>query len=422
MDLSGLSRPRHQWWRFPIVVALLSVACDSAAPPTPTFTVRDSAGVQIVESTAPAWAPGDAWTVGAEPAVHIGVIEGSEEYQFTIIGGVWRVPDGGFVVADTRSAEVRFFDADGMFRGSFGRQGDGPGEFRRLIAAYPYRGDSIAVWDGRRLSVFDHGGQLGRTLTPSLTRPFPPRGDGGPMVLTGSGLQGLFPDGALLASPGMIVRITPTPGLRIPQETTLMRYSAEGDSLQSVGPFPEPELVMPAISVLGGVRLGSPFTRRVVYFPGSLGLYVGASKDLEVQRFGSDGVLDFVIRASHRSLVLTEEHRDMFKDSERERLAESASPEELERALASVEFPETVPPYSQLLVDSEDHLWVRDYKIRGTSGPEVWGVFSPEGQLLGTLETPERLQVRQIGVDFILGIWTDELDVRYVRMYTLERG
>lgn len=242
------------------------------------------------------------------------------------------------------------------------------------------------------------------------------------MVLAGSGLMGLFPDGTLLASPGMVIQITPTPGLRIPQETTLIRYSAEGDSLHSVGPFPEPELVMPDISVLGGVRLGSPFTRRVVYFPGSQGLYVGASEDLEIQRFGSDGVLDLVIRAAHRSLVLTQEDREMLENYERGRLAESASAEELERALAALEYPETVPPYSQLLVDSEDHLWVRDYKSRGTSGPEVWSVFSPEGQLLGTLETPERLQVRQIGVDFVLGIWTDELDVRYVRMYTLERG
>ena len=242
------------------------------------------------------------------------------------------------------------------------------------------------------------------------------------MVLTGSGLMGLFPDGTLLASPGMVVQITPTPGLRIPQETTLMLYSAEGDSLQSVGPFAEPDWVMADISVLGGVRLGSPFTRRVVYFPGSQGLYVGASKDLEIQRFRSDGVLDLLIRASHRGLALTEEHRDIFEDYERGRLTESASAEAFERALAAVAFPETVPPYAQLLVDSEDHLWVRDYKIGGTPGPEIWSVFSPEGQLLGTLETPERLEVRQIGVDFILGIWTDELDVRYIRMYTLERG
>ena len=157
-------------------------------------------------------------------------------------------------------------------------------------------------------------------------------------------------------------------------------------------------------------------------FPSRTGLYVGSSRDFEVQRFRLDGVPDRLIRSSHRSLVLTREYRDIFEKSERERLAESASRQEFARAFAAVEFPETVPPYSQLLVDSEDHLWVRDYKIRGTPGPEVWGVFAPEGQLLGTLETPESLEVRQIGADFILGIWTDELDIKYVRMYTLERG
>ena len=397
--------------------ALLSVACDSAAPPAPTFTVRDSAGVQIVESTAPAWAPGDAWTVGSEPAVHIGVIEGREEYQFTIIGGVWRVADGGFVVADTRSAEIRFFDAGGMFRGSFGRQGDGPGEFRRLIAAYPYRGDSIAAWDGRRFSVFDRDGQLGRSVAFSLTPPRPTGGTG-PVLMSSGGLSGVFPDGTLVVSPGMIVQVTP--GEAIVRDMMFRLYSAEGDSLQSVGPFPGPELLIPDFG--GGVILSPAFPRQVINFPGPKGLYVGASEDLEIQRFGSDGVLDLVIRAAHRSLVLTQEHRDILEGYERERLAASASAEELERALAALEYPETVPPYSQLLVDSEDHLWVRDYKSRGTSGPEVWSVFSPEGRLLGTLETPERLQVRQIGVDFVLGIWTDELDVRYVRMYTLERG
>ncbi len=82
----------------------MSVGCDSVSPPPSKFTVRDSAGVQIAESTAPAWAPGEAWTVGGEPAVHIGAIDGREEYQFTIIAGVWRVPDGGFVVADGRAA------------------------------------------------------------------------------------------------------------------------------------------------------------------------------------------------------------------------------------------------------------------------------------------------------------------------------
>ena len=33
-----------------------------------TYTVRDSAGVSIVESSAPAWGDGEAWTLTEEPS------------------------------------------------------------------------------------------------------------------------------------------------------------------------------------------------------------------------------------------------------------------------------------------------------------------------------------------------------------------
>ena len=399
----------------------MAVSCESVSVAPPTFTVRDSAGVQIVESTAPAWAPEEAWTVSGEPAVHIGVIDGHEEYQFTFIAGVWRVPDGGFVVADRGSTEIRFFGADGIFRGSFGKRGDGPGEFARLLYAYPYRGDSIAVWDDRVYSIYDRDGQFGRSQTLALDPPRPASagGTGAGFIIPGWPI-GMFPDGTLLALRGVIFQLIP--GEPVPREVTFLRLSAEGDSLQGVGPFPGGVWPIEDPRVRSSVRLVSPFDRVAASSPSSAGLYVGASRDFEIQRFRSDGMVDLVIRASHRSLVLTEEHRDMFEDRERERLAGSASPQEFARALAAVEFPETVPPYSQLVVDSEDHLWVRDYKMGGTPGPQTWSVFAPEGQLLGTLETPERLQVRQIEADFILGIWTDELDVSYIRMYALERG
>ena len=39
---------------------------DAAAPPA--FTIRDSAGIEIVESHAPEWDEADSWTVATEPA------------------------------------------------------------------------------------------------------------------------------------------------------------------------------------------------------------------------------------------------------------------------------------------------------------------------------------------------------------------
>jgi hypothetical protein len=36
------------------------------------------------------------------------------------------------------------------------------------------------------------------------------------------------------------------------------------------------------------------------------------------------------------------------------------------------------------------------------------------------VETPPKFQVYQIGSDFVLGSWTDELDIEHVQLYKLK--
>jgi hypothetical protein len=48
-------------------------------------------------------------------------------------------------------------------------------------------------------------------------------------------------------------------------------------------------------------------------------------------------------------------------------------------------------------------------------------VFDRDGRYLGTVETPAGFYVHQIGADFVLGRWLDELDVEYVSMHRLEK-
>lgn len=427
-------RRRRAAWAFP-AIAIAVAACDSSAPPPSAYTVRDSAGVQIVESTAPAWAPEEAWTVDEEPTLEIGVIDGPEEYQFTTISGVWQTADGGFVVAD-RSGEIRVYDAGGAFRDKFGARGEGPGEFRSLVLALPYRGDSIAAWDpaATRLSVFDREGNLGRSVSFQSAPPSRPSAGAGTFFLfSPGGPSSVFRNGDMLGPPPTLV--SGKPGDVLTLEAFLLRYSPEGDSLQAYGPFVGAEVDFPDPSA-PGLRLMRPYTRTLVSTPRTGGIYVGEGTSFEIESLSLDGTLERVIRSSHRNLTLTEAHREAFRELERDQLSNSQvgaappgvqipeppSSQEIERALAEVEFPATIPPYTQFLVDSEDDLWVREYKMQGAPGPEVWSVFAPEGYLLGTVETPERLQVRQIGPDFVLGIWTDELDVRYVRKYALERS
>ena len=131
----------------PIVAALMSVGCDSASPPPSTFTVRDSAGIQIAESTAPLWEEGSGWSIAPRPIVSVGVVDGQEEYLFDRIRGVLRLPDGRIVVLNGGSAEIRFFASDGTHLSSVGGSGDGPGEFRGVLSA-ALVGDSLLVYDG----------------------------------------------------------------------------------------------------------------------------------------------------------------------------------------------------------------------------------------------------------------------------------
>ena len=64
--------------------------------------MRDSAGIQIVESTAPAWEKGEAWRVDPAPILTIGVLEGLEEYQLFRAFSPVRTSRGEIVVVNER--------------------------------------------------------------------------------------------------------------------------------------------------------------------------------------------------------------------------------------------------------------------------------------------------------------------------------
>ena len=55
-------------------------------------------------------------------------------------------------------------------------------------------------------------------------------------------------------------------------------------------------------------------------------------------------------------------------------------------------------------------------------GLEFWDVFDSSGQKVTTVTTPRDVTIQTIGEDYILGVWKDEMDVEYVRMYSLDRG
>ncbi len=143
------------------------------APIHSTFLVRDSAGIETVESTAPAWT-GDAWRLSDTPSLVIGRMEGDERYLFGNVAGALVLRDGRIAVLDGQSALLRVYSPEGEYIEDWGGQGEGPGEFSYPWSISPYRGDSVLASElvARRFLIFDDRGRFGRSMVPEIGMSF----------------------------------------------------------------------------------------------------------------------------------------------------------------------------------------------------------------------------------------------------------
>jgi hypothetical protein len=255
-DVQMRGRMTPLWIASSIAFLLIGAGC-AAAPDVPEFasvTVDDSAGVRIAQNRSPAWPDGVGWRVG-ELEASIGVAAGAPEHQLFRVFDATRLSDGTVVVANSGTAELRFFARDGTFIRSVGRAGGGPGEFSQAntIRALVHRpGDSLLTWDvyGQKLSLFDPAGRFVRDARLSISgrmyfwrRVFP----------DGTLLMALInPDGQDEAQTGLLSR-----------HIRLLRFSQNGDSLGVFGEADESDWHMTRMDRGGGLFMETPFARQV---------------------------------------------------------------------------------------------------------------------------------------------------------------
>ena len=75
-----------------------------------------------------------------------------------------------------------------------------------------------------------------------------------------------------------------------------------------------------------------------------------------------------------------------------------------------------------MVLDERGALWLRTGRHFPPLAPShEWTVFSQEGALLGTVTLPDRFEPFHFGTDEVLGVWKDEMDVEFVRVYALRK-
>jgi len=88
----------------------------------------------------------------------IGVLDGPEEYIFNRIFDIDADSKGNIYVADSGDKLIKVFDKNGKYLNSFGREGEGPGEFKGISRIFISKNDKIYVYDRnlRRITVFNN--------------------------------------------------------------------------------------------------------------------------------------------------------------------------------------------------------------------------------------------------------------------------
>lgn len=395
-----------------VTVLAALTGCGGEARGAGDAVVRDSAGVTIVENQPDADVP--AWSVSAEPILEIGGDVGDPEQELYRVRGAVRFPDGRVVVANGGTQELRFYAADGAFLRAAGGEGGGPGEFQRLYFLEILGGDSLLTFDfgNRRASVFDAEGEYGRSFPVELPGEGPsfPR----PEAITGpEGRRLVIREGSVFG-PGELQS-----GL-VRDSVRYHLMDPEGALLGSLGRFPGRE---------SWVRIGEntvevrtlPVGRSPRISAGSSGFYYGSTDTYDIGRYGLDGALHQRVRLLGAARPVTEADIEAYRSSVLEEVPEERRPD-TERTLREMPYPETMPAHGELHVDALDHLWVQDYRPLFEPGPDRWRIFDAEGRQVATAELPAGFTVYEIGEDFLLGSWQDELDLEYVRMYRLERN
>lgn len=400
---------------------LFTAACGPEEGGTgPSVAVRDSAGIRIVESSGPRWEEGDEWRLDTASVAVMGRDDGEAGLVWRVMG-VTRLSDGRVAVLNSGSGEIRYFGANGRILKKAGGMGEGPGEFAYPMAFTRSPGDTLVVLDrdGTR-AWFDPQGEFVREAAFSRAPPNPDR----PVFFT---FDAPLPDGSILGRDRPQEEPRPQgsgwfrPTIHVRRKdgasVTLADFGTYGEIQQEMldvgrGAWP----IVPPFARVTNVALGGNEPRVVV----------GDNDEFELRVFDLDGTLLHLVRLLAEPEPVTAGEVEAWKERQRTASWVEGQLPQLERGWAQMRVPETKPAFgSQFGLTTHGYLWVAEYTA-APSKPHTLHIFDSRGAYLGPMTIPDGLafspRIVEIGPDYFLGVFMDEMDVETVRLYPLRGG
>jgi hypothetical protein len=393
----------------------LLVACAPGDSGGSGPAVRDSAGIEIVENRRPLWADSFPWRLSDRPLVDISGRGDDPDGGLYRVSAASRLSDGRIVVANSGTGALHFYDGSGAILNSVGRLGGGPGEFRTMTSLGVLPGDSLAVYDRsqQRLTIFGPDGSFAKSFRP----------EGADKLGTNTAAAFLSDGTLVISAEGVFGSEELGGGLRRPA-LGLVRYDMMGVVLDTIVQVPGRELYLQRLTVEGrtmAVMAQLGFGHETRFAVHGNAFYLGTTDAFELRHYDGGGTLTRIVRLSEPPRPVTPADIELFLTEQLADTPDGAERDGIERFFAGMPFPDEMPAHGDILVDADGYLWVEEYRWPLDQASH-WRVFDAEGAWLGTVVTPPRLQLYEIGHDYVLGRWRDDLDVEHVLLYELMRS
>ena len=395
---------------------------DRSTPVRIGFARRCVAGLAVLVllsvDRAAAQQTGATWSLSGQPTVTIGLVDGPQEQLFSQIRYALRLNDGRYVIADGQQLRLSVWSANGSFLTSFGRSGEGPGEFGGMLGVWLAGGETIAVWDPRlqRITRFRPDG----TVVGTHTLSYGPEGP--PINRMLDPFLGALPD-------GRIVLAWLSPSRRetdqlLPDTLTFGLFEPDGRFVRVLG-----------------ARIGM----QRMYAPGVGGGPVPFSSwpwatnlgNLFAYTNGHGGIIDFFeTRDAAQPPRSTRVAGSPISLEDAWRRLDAAIPEatthriNIQVAQATSRTLGEVPVFSRMISDDRGQIWLKDYDpaidamtVRkypfGDGGR--WRVVGTDGRPVATISMPRGVAPIAVHGDLLLGVMRDDLDVERFVVYRIIR-
>ncbi len=380
-------------------------------------TSIDSAGVTIVENREAAWSNATAWRLTETPML---VIPSTQREGAFLQGvrGPRRLSTGALVLGDAGSRQLRFHDEAGTELQRVGRAGAGPGEFQSMGGVYRCASDTLLVTQRGQLSVW--------TATGSYVRTHP----------VATGVDGWFGSIRAVAPDCRSLLVEES---RAPPSQATERFSQAQTRLVWQSITGEQRRIVASYGGRRGVRVSwmgrefvslLPWSAVPAFAVSGTDVVYGLTDRPEYQTVRPDGSTDRIVRWAQVPAPITPADRARFDQSRSEFLR--LHPEETPSfpPLALLAVPKSKPVYAQIVADDAGHVWIREYAerdagfagiFRADAGQTLatWRVFDASGRLLGTIDVPAALDIREITEGAVLGVHFDEDETETVRVFRI---